>query len=301
MIGFCTRLTCLCFAIILSIGAAPHARAQRPGVKEFYQDFRGKKPLSDDWTLVGSDSDKEGITPENTGLRVQIQKTRKSFQPVGVRLAHPWSGDFEMIARYEIVALEKPPPDAFAVGVAINLLVKNDAKQFAKLGRFLRNNGEHAFLVECLLKEPPRPTQHAFLPAAANTGRLRLVREGAQLRYQAADGDEAFEEIYRGEYTDADLEIVRFAANNNNGAGAVDVRLLEVCIRTLSAAPVAPDAGDGRGPIAAKQAEPQPSRLWLVVASVIGFSILLLFLIAIGAMIFLKRRAEPTKKNAKVA
>jgi len=65
------------------------AFAQPPGGKEIYQDFRGGKPLADEWKLIGSEADKAGVTFEEKGLHVIIPRTRNTTQPVGIRLMFP--------------------------------------------------------------------------------------------------------------------------------------------------------------------------------------------------------------------
>src|ERR1700694_3728439 len=70
-------------------------RAQPPRGQDIYQDFRGRKPLTDEWKLIGQNREAV-ILPEDGGLRIKIPKTSKGTQPVGVRLQFPLSGDFEI-------------------------------------------------------------------------------------------------------------------------------------------------------------------------------------------------------------
>ena len=261
-------------------------RAQPP---EVYQDFRGKKPLIDALKKVGPDAD-EVCTFEDEGLRVKLPKTRPLQAPVGVGLKFRASGDMEITGTYEILTLEKPPPNSPGVGVAINLVAKNDYKKFAKLGRFHFFASGESHAAESWLPDTQR--QFKEVKTTTNKGQVRLIREGNQLRYLVADtpGGE-FREIHKGEFTDDDLEIVRFGANNNKTLAAVDVRLIDFRVRYL-AKPNAPanPAAPPHAPIVAQHEGPPATRPWLFVALGIGFALTLIFLLLIGVIVFLKQR-----------
>src|SRR5712691_4273394 len=83
-------------------------RAQPPRGQDIYQDFRGSKPLTDEWKMIGQNREAE-IRPEDAGLRIKLPKTPKGTQPVGVRLMFPLSGDFEITCAYQFLAADRPP------------------------------------------------------------------------------------------------------------------------------------------------------------------------------------------------
>jgi hypothetical protein len=283
------RRTFVCGAMLLVLLAATlqDARAQ-PG-KEIYQDFRGGKGLVAEWKYVGTKEDKAGMNPDDKGLRITIPKTRRTTQVVGIRLMFPLSGDFEITAQYEVVDMEKPAPGGQPVGVAFNLVVANDHKKMAKLGRFMRWNDGDVHLAEVWMPGNNRPV--IVEPATKPTGKLRLVRQGKLVSYAVADGaDAGYREIFKADFSDEDLEIVRIGANNNATPAGVDVRIIDVRIHPLApgAAPrdvmPAPASADVAG-------EPQANRAgWLVAIAIMGAVVVLLIVGVIAAVVFLRQR-----------
>ena len=98
------------------------------------------------------------------------------------------------------------------------------------------------------------------VPTKSRAGKLRLVREGSKLRYLVADDPpDVFREIHSGVFTDEELDNVRIGVNNNNSPSAVDVRLVDIKLRTGNRPA---DQADPQG----EQAAHPTSRWWLIVA-----------------------------------
>jgi hypothetical protein len=272
--GSLARVAALAILVAIAVGAAP-SRAQQSYQNEIYQDFRGKKPLVDDLKLVGPDV-AETITPEDGGLRITLPKTRKARSPTGVRLAFPLSGDFEITATYEMLSIDRPPPDSGVVGISFNLIAQAGDKKFARLGRFQHPQIGNAYL---------RETQKQAIPTEATSGQMRLVRQGSKLRYLVADDPpNQFHEFHEKEYTDGDLETVRIGANNNGSPAGIDVRLVDLRIRYGAAAP-----GPVVVPLGPDVDPPQRGLLTLLLA--LGLGLVLLLALAAGAWLHMRRRA----------
>jgi hypothetical protein len=221
----------------------------QPPAKVIHQDFRGRKPLGADWKLVPVNKHEDFVKFEDEGLRITIPKTRLKNDPIGIRLTYPASGNFEITAAYEILAADKPPPKGGAVGIGFNLLPLSNYQKLAKLGQFLLAAGGNAFVAERSIKDAP-DNQWKSVPASAMAGQLKLIREGAELRYLVAEPPaNEFREILRADFTAEDLEIVRLGVNNNNSPAGVDVRITNLKIQFTQGAKgdapaMPPDAAD---------------------------------------------------------
>jgi hypothetical protein len=293
------RLQLIGFVVLTAafLGHAPIHRlhAQPPRGQELYQDFRGSKPLTDEWKMIGQNREAI-INPEAQGLRITIPKTSRSTQPVGVRLMFPASGDFDITAAYQIVAMDAPPAGASGVGVAFNLVAQNNYKKFVRFGRFIFPPEGHVYIAECRLKDEPDKYQSRTVKTEARAGKIRLVREGANLRYLVADDPpDVFREIHNGVFTDDDLEIVRLGVNNNASPAGVDVRLVDIRVRFGKQSADQPGGGDH--PVEA-DVKP-PSRAWLAVGLLIGSALVLIFA-ALAVFLVMQLRRRPSAAPAAV-
>jgi hypothetical protein len=262
------------------------AFTKRTFAREIYQDFRGKKPLIDELKLVGPDHG-ELCKPEDEGLRITLPAQRSDKQPVGVRLRGPLSGDFEITATYEALsAMPASGPGSWQAGIALNLSVANDfSKPFAKIGRFSLPQRGDRFVVESWNKEKSTQQTWKEHPAPSRMGKLRLVREGSVLSYQAADGSgDEFREVYRGQFSPDDVALVRFAVAGH--PVHVDARLIDLRIRygaqaladSRAPAPRAIDSTDGPSQPGSTSGRPGG---WLAAMLLIGAIVVALFLLAV--------------------
>ncbi len=148
------------------------------------------------WTelrLVGQDRD-QMCKPEDEGLRMHRSSAKL---PTNSRSAFGCSfrsiGDFEITGSYELLSSEPASgAGSWPVGVALNVSIKNDySKPFAKIGRFALAERGHAFVVESWNKEKSKQQTWRRVHCCglcAHPGKLRIVREGSTLSYQASDG-----------------------------------------------------------------------------------------------------------------
>jgi hypothetical protein len=118
---------------------------------------------------------------------------------------------------------------------------------------------------------------------AAKSGRLRLVRAGAKLRFGAAEGNNPeFAVLHELPFTDAALRGVRVVCSTGGRDSSLDVRLTDLHIRAASLPGVPrPD-----------MAEPVRERGWLAAASLIALAAAVPFA-ATAAVALLRRRKTP--------
>lgn len=244
---------------------------------DFHHDFRDGKPLPEKLTLFGVNAE-EYVKPEVGGLRITPPPDGKQTFGWGVAGRFTLSGDFEVTGTYELITTD-PPTQGGGVGVALNL---EHGKKFAKIGRFRRSWDGDQYVAESRVGIPDQfRAQHE--PTQTRTGQLRFVRKGTTLHFLVADAPGAeFREILQTEFGDEDLDMVRFIANNNKSPTALDVRLLDLTIRSGKLVP-------------AKDFD--LSKAGLVQALLVGL-LATLVLVSIGVWIYTWRRRRAKTADA---
>jgi hypothetical protein len=206
---------------------------------------------------------------DSAGLRITLGKDRTNSVPVGLCTRFGVRGDFDITMTFQIVRIDKPTGGNGA-GASIWVSMVSSTQDAAGLARLVRPDGEQVFLANRARTPAGQQRQyHGGNPLSTKTqsGKLRLVRKGAELTYLIAQSPTGpFHELYKAEWGAGDLDVVRFAADNGGSPGLVDVRIKDVSIR-------ADDFGSARP-------APPPSRhrsVWwlagalLVSAAIIGF------------------------------
>jgi hypothetical protein len=96
----------------------------------------------------------------------------------------------------------------------------------------------NGFVTEFSNKDIPKDWHRHIRPSEAQTGQLRLVREGATVRFLiAAPPGGEFLEIDRFDYGTEEVSRVHFSVTDSGKPGnAVDVRLVDLKVRSPSAA-----------------------------------------------------------------
>ncbi len=286
----------VCLAATTLVAQEQPAKEQPFGKELLHQDFRGNPALPSTLKVVGPDF-AEMNQPDDKGLRFTIPKTRKSDQPVGVRLTFSLSGDFEITGAYEVLSID-PPPGGPGVGVGLNVCIKNDYKKFGKIGRFMLAQKKGAYLLaESWDKEVKDSYRKKLEPSAALAGQVRLVRRNSKLHYFVAEAPgNVFRQIHTSEFSAEDVELVRFAVNNNGTAAGVDARLIDLKIRTVTQVLDQPDAPRAADPESGPDG-PSKGGLWLVF--ILGLGITLVLAIGAGAWLILRQRGSaPESKPA---
>jgi len=224
-------------AIALWFAAGADARdsdsVSVPGKQaDFFQDFRGGRPMLSSLKMVGPDADSV-ITPEDGGLRITLPATRAVNHPVEVVTKFSLTGDFEITGSYELLSAGRPAK-GYGAGVSLNVATDPGRRKFAKVSRLLRPREGSVHLSEFWTNDPPKDYQVRSVPAEARAGKLRLVRQGSTIRFLAADGTtDDFREIYQRDFGTEELADVRFQVCDSGSPGnAVDARLVDLKVRS---------------------------------------------------------------------
>jgi serine/threonine protein kinase len=214
---------------------------------ELYLDFRGGNlPLRSLSAWSGKEGD-EVIEPEDKGLRIGLPANHQHRFPVGLVLNVPVKGNFEITTGYEIVSADRPRTGG-GVGYELYLTVdtpRRDALVFSRVtltdgsetyvcGRMTTVNGSRRGMLERIPTAGPN-----------KSGRLRLTRQGTEVTFWAAEGEGAeLRKLGRCELGPEDLTMVRMSATPGQAPEPVEVRLVDVRVR--SDTPIPPADADGK-------------------------------------------------------
>jgi hypothetical protein len=227
--------------IALQFGWA-HRESDTKVAGTLYQDFRGSRFPQPPLYLDGPDATAV-TTAEEGGLRITLPANRQAppWAPAGLVPSFRLSGNFEVTGTYKLLSTNRPTRGRGA-GVVLWLAtgwVQNT--KFAEIARFLRpepgEDNVHGADYWVNVSGGPNSGSRE-LAATEPTGRLRLIREGSQVRFLAADGaDQDFHELLQADFGADDL-VMRFAVNNNTSPTSVDARLVDLTIRAAAFKPI---------------------------------------------------------------
>src|SRR6185437_2288898 len=120
----------------------------------------------------------------------------------------------------------------YGLGVSLYIMTW-PSKEAVMLSNFYDTEG-HAYV--CHRNTGPdnaRKYHSERYPTEARSGKLRLVRRGANVSCQVAEGDRAFRELRQFELGLEFLSLVRVAADTSNSGDPVEVRIHDYEIRPL--------------------------------------------------------------------
>jgi serine/threonine protein kinase len=286
-----TLLAGLAFLFIGDDRAAHEKNGQMESVT-----YSLRAPLGDPLRLNGIDAERF-MKADAEGLRVVIPVEREHHDALGVESPLLLKGDFEITVEYELFALtEKPPPSG--VGVVMELLIDSPTVYSITVSRTKKPGGPE-FGANMLVPTPNGKTQfknHRSIPAKESTGKLRLVRTGANVSYQAADGGGSFRTITVSNVGTDDVVSVRVQCYTGWTKGSLDIRLANLEIRATQI----PDksavlAGSGPANSLAPGAPAKAPRGALAMALVLGLVVTVSFLVVVGLWLRARQRrtAEP--------
>jgi hypothetical protein len=292
----CAILACVIGSIVRD-AAAQDANVPRAHAQEIHfsaKDFGEKRP---EWELYGVNPDKH-VKFEPAGLRITIPAGFDGPMPeyngrrprTGVSIGLIAKGDFEITTRFEFLQEPGlPRPDANGTTkVVLEALLPH--KNIATITRRLVNNGRHGF--NTWTQPGPGGDANISFPAEANHGRLRMVRQGTDIIYFAADGDRDFKLLNQRPFTADDLIDIRLVGTTGDEQCTLDVRLSDLVIRAASierrrTVPIAKQVV-ANGPTA--RALPQQ---WMLLAAIAA----LLLLIAAAWFFARRKRGAPVAES----
>jgi DNA-directed RNA polymerase subunit RPC12/RpoP len=298
--GIASRKRCpLALMFVVGLGwtsallAQPDDAPTQPAPREFYQDFRGSRPLLPALKLIGPDIDTV-VKPEDLGLRITLPKTRAVNQPIAVMPTFSLTGDFEITGTYELLSADQPAK-GYGVGVNLSIATNEAWDRFGKVSRLLRAQEGSVYWTEFWRHDPPKDYKVSSVPSDAKAGQLRLVRAGATVRFLVADGrGNEFRELAQRDFGAEDVAQVRFAVSDSGPGNAIDVRLVDLRIRSR----IVPGAGVVAGVPGAAGLEKRADRGWLMAALLIGVAIVVFVSLAGAAAFFLRKRRPAVQAPA---
>jgi hypothetical protein len=227
---------------LIAVGTSS-AGAQSPG--EYVQDFRTGNGPESIWKVFGPEAQKL-MRPERGGLRIKIPASRKRLDPIGMSSRVTLSGDFEVSMIFDILAADEPKT-GYGAGVNILLQLHTDPPTTAKIAHYIRSDQGSVLFLDYKVGKKEKYEAKSF-PTSTKKGRLALKREGTSLFFMAGPSGGESLELYKTEVGREDVPLVRFVANTGGSPSALDVRFVEVRIRSsdkLLGAPRVPEGGSG--------------------------------------------------------
>jgi predicted RNA-binding Zn-ribbon protein involved in translation (DUF1610 family) len=293
------------------------ARGQDPTVKEspasnlkakFQRDFRGGDPKNPNLRFIHG----RNVRWESGGARITMPASQGKLATAGVAVNFQVKGDFEITASFEILKAETPS-EGYGVGVSIYAAIDSNAGDAISLARRVGVNGNPNYLSDRMTPNPAKgEPDHDVKTRLSNvpTGKLRIKRVGATVRFLIADGDSVdFVPIFQDdnqridtEIGTADIRYFQVGGDAGDSESALDLRLLDLMVEAEDLPGLIPTAR--RAPPAwmlkAKGVDAQPAAApshWPMILGSLGASTGLLAL-GVGAWLLVRRRADQRKKRA---
>ncbi len=171
------------------------------------------------------------MLPGKDGLRMLLPGGRK-LPTIAISPVFRIRGDFEITARYDF-RRPRSPKEGYGCGPTLYLGTHDPAETSALLGRLSRTENKQVYSTNISRTiEGQREYQVQLFDTTINRGQMRLVRRGTELQFHVADNmDRSFRQLRSAEFTDADIEMVRLAAQQSDAATPVDVVWSELVIR----------------------------------------------------------------------
>jgi hypothetical protein len=221
------RFSAWAAAIVLSgLSAGSPVSAAETG-----QDFRGK-PYDPELFRPTGPGFATAIGSDRQGLRIVLPPEHGKKPPVGVVFRTGVKGDFEITMEFEVVDV-KEPTSGRGAGPSLYLTMVSPTQEAATTGWKLEPDGSSVFFSHRASTPPGGKREHRgkTTPAKGRAGKLRFVRTGSTLAYQAAEGkSDSYREIDQFEIGRDDVNTVRVAADNGGSPTLVDVRINSVKI-----------------------------------------------------------------------
>lgn len=316
------------FAVVILVSRCAHLVEAQDGDKP----PEHKKEYAEDYqrTLKGDVKDNPGLEifgPDATGcvrfepegLRITLPLNYPSQRSgTGVVTEFGIKGDFEITLGFEIlkepsaglggnptdlrlivVPQERPEPEVWFKSTQNRASLGREAAGRGNVGGFVADPTKWNPILpkdkwgnEIFNNIESHPNYKRVL-AKAKSGKLRLVRTGAELFYYMSDGaNEDFALLQKSDFGAKDLRNVRVLASTGEPLAAFDVRVSDLRIRA--------DAFAKEAPLAILPAPPAPPRGQWLIALLIGggVAVTLPFILA-AALILRSRRHSAAAQSAK--
>jgi hypothetical protein len=274
--------------------AVPFTPMGKAWREDFYQDFRGNKPLHSALKWMGKDGT-EVIEPGEKGLRIKLAASRESRAAVALYVDTPIPGNFEITFGYELLELN-PPKNPYGVGVEMYIMTRTEGKEAIAFLAGNRPNKPNMLMASRMTgPDAARRATSRFAPLTAKAGQIGMTRKGREVTAWASTNDAQipYREVGRFDLGDEDLKLVRVAALPGNPQATLDIRLVDLSIRSDHPAPVLGGntaTGSENVPILAPEGR---STRMLILA--VGFTLALIA--GIAGFFLLRRRKQHVEEE----
>ncbi len=225
--------------------------------QEHYHSFKGNPAMAAGWEFHGPGA-AECVQFEREGLRVTLPAGREGVRPgVGLQTGFSVKGDFEITMSFEI--LKAPvPADLGKDGTRLSLAIVKDTPhkgtahvEAATLSRSTSAKNATIFVTWMRRRnaaDDADDTKSKIYPSTATSGRLRLVRSGAELFYLKAEGaDDKFKVLTKFSFGAEDLQRVEIVGATGGDKASLDARITDIHIRAGAAQRPGNRSGAGGG------------------------------------------------------
>ena len=265
-------------------------------MQEYFQSFKGKTDNVPGWEVLNPTGE-QNVRFEAAGLRITLPPGREGGRPAtGLMTDFGVKGDFEITLSFEIIK----EADAGTNRSILDLAATKDVPKsdVTTIGRLMSPTDGRRFISWASLWNNAREKMvpdSISVPTQIMIGRLRLVRSGADVYYGFSDGfDGDFRYFKKLSFGAENVRRVRIAGSVGGDKGTFDVRVTDFRIRAdaipnMPASSPAPGAAVVAGPMAA-QSPLASGKGWLAVTLAGGIAVLVLAAVALGAVLYLRRR-----------
>jgi serine/threonine protein kinase/predicted RNA-binding Zn-ribbon protein involved in translation (DUF1610 family) len=261
-----------------------------PQQANFHQDFRGAN--LENSLLHPID---ERVHCEPAGVRVTLSGGDGDRPSSGLATDATIHGDFEITGSFEILKADRPST-GYGVGVGLYAAVDAGTNDSVSLARRLMPDGTTWFFSDRMTPtKDDLQHQSKRVRSTANAGKLRLQRVGSRLRFFVAEeGQSDFVLVDDVEFSDEDIELVKFEASAGGSKSGLDCRLLDFTLRVDKLTDTGDLTADRFTDASSEEVKP---RKWLLALTLcVG---LLLSCGAVGWWLFARqRRAAKERINA---
>jgi Protein of unknown function (DUF1583) C domain len=279
---------------------------QKQYADEFRLPLRERVESVNGFELIGPGKE-QNVQLEALGLHVSLPAGWGGERPSsGMISTFGLKGDFDVSVRFELLNEPKQEDAGASGGTRLNLALVKDtpASDVSNINRTMSVKSGRIFYAWSTPTINPNSGKKSQLNQTSTTeamsGRLRLVRSGADWYYGAAEADGEFKFFAKYPFGAEDIRQVRLIVATGGDQAAVEVRFSDLHIKADSI-PDKPNAPVRAGPQDGAQA-PVAGGGWLTPIVVILVAMFVLMLItAIGLLYVLKRRGIPAKKEAPAA
>lgn len=176
------------------------------------------------------------VKSEAEGLRIRLPENTGAIGHVGTMSKFRIHGDFEAIATYEILQIEKPILPKF-YGGAMLITEFVDSPEHTNLRRERHADGNDYYTPHrhSLSAQEQVETAMQHIPTQAMKGQMVLVRRGGTMYWLARDdGQPDFRVLQQGPCAQQDVSTLKLAIDSWGTQSLTDLRWLDLTIRAES-------------------------------------------------------------------